>query len=708
MTEKTEKKVHLEETADGFIIIKLGASEERVVVLDDERLSSLSQNLKIAASKKPKGVIIAGPNENMFSAGADINVIQSIKSETDGERLATQGQEIFNEIENLPCPSVAAISGPCVGGACELALACTYRVISNSPKSIFGLPEVKIGILPGFGGTQRLPRLIGLQKSLEIIMEGKTPKAEQARRYGMVDSVCNYSQLIGEAKELILKGRKNKPSRQFLDLLAEKLKFVSNFVASKAKAIAIKKTGGHYPAPLAALDCVIYGLHHGIEAGLKNEARELGRMICTPQCKALTNLFFLTESAKGLGKSAREKVSEVNAIVIGAGVMGAGIAGELAAKGCQVILKDTSAAFVQKGIEQIKKTNLSRRSITEKELAEIMSRVTAATELPMDLSRTNIVIEAVFEELKVKHEVLSDLSRKVSKDAVIASNTSSLPITSVAAPINIPERVAGMHFFNPVNKMPLVEIIRAKDTADSVLVYLAALTSKLGKFPIIVNDVPGFLINRILVPYLNEAAFLLSEGVSVQDIDKAALKFGMPMGPVRLLDEVGLDVAVHVGKTMIEGYGKRMEAPDLAEKLLKLGRKGKKSGSGFYNYADKPEVPEPKLSELLGINTKSSISAEEIQNRLILRLINEAVLCLDEGVAGQPGKDAASQIDLGTVMGIGFPAFRGGLIYHANTLGPTKIVNQLLELENKYGARFRGAPGIMTRAEKGLSFYVAI
>jgi len=701
----------LEFMENGIAILFLGHNEERVVTLTEARMNSIREVLARLRQQKPPGLIIAGPHADMFTAGADITMIKEVKDASVGEKLARLGQQLYDDIESLPFPTVAAISGPCVGGGCEMVLACRNRIISEEKSSSIGLPEVKLGILPGFGGTQRLPRLIGLPKSLDIILSGKVLKPKQALACGLVDKVVKSELLMEKAAQIVSNAEANKPrALSFVDKLVTHNKWIRSFVYKKASKQVANQTKGFYPAPPLALESVIYGLNHGMAAGLLNEATLLGKLIVTPESKSLVNVFFLSEAAKSLGKAARKSVENINSLVIGAGVMGAGIAGLLAKNDASVILKDTSEDSLKRGVEQIKKFFASFKYLGESERSFMLNRIEICSKDSPNMGNVNFVIEAVFEDLNLKRSILSSVAKLVPSDCIIASNTSSLSLSEIAAAVDNPERVVGMHFFNPVEKMPLIEIIRGKKTQDKIVAIVAALAVKIGKFPIIVEDVPGFLVNRILTPYLNEAAFLLSDGYEVKDIDKAATGFGMPMGPCRLLDEVGLDVASHVSEIMLKGYGDRMKGPGHARALLDIGRKGKKSGGGFYDFRDKETSPYPGLREALKISVpaKSSGDKTHITNRLIMSLVNEAVKCLDEGVAGKPGREAAQQVDLGTVMGMGFPPFRGGLLNYANSLGAKQVLNTLLELEKSCGSRMAPAKGIETRASKNLSFYDAV
>lgn len=698
--------LRLELLPSSVAVITMGSPDEKVITLTPARMSALRDALEKLKANPPRGLVIAGAGPDMFTAGADINIIKEVKDPETGAKLAAEGQRVFSEIAALPFTTVAAISGPCVGGGCEMVLACKHRLITDQENSTIGLPETKLGILPGFGGTQRLPRLVGLPKALDIALAGKTLRPKQALACGLVDEIVPYAQLLQRA-EAIAAGASVRT--RALKLTEKLLTFNSlgrSLVRRKAAQSLARQTKGFYPAPPACLDTMIYGLERGISAGLELEARELGRLICTPECKALVSIFFLTEGAKTLGKPARKSVEHLQSIVIGAGTMGAGIAGSLAKMGGSVVLKDTTDQALERGMNHVKGYLAELKYMSESERSFVLNRIETSTRDTNNQGNAKFVIEAIFEDLELKKKVLSDASKTVPQDAIVATNTSSLPVTEIAAAIDLPERVIGMHFFNPVEKMPLVEIIRAKQTNDRSIAIVAALAVKMGKFPIVVNDVPGFLVNRILAPYLTEAAYLVEEGYSVKDIDRAAVSFGMPMGPLRLLDEVGLDVAAHVSEIMIKGYGERMKGPSLAKKLVGAGRLGKKSGGGFYDFGKGKPLPHTEIRTVLGLsNAPRSGESEELQKRLILPLINEAIRCLDEGVAGQPGREAANQIDLGTVMGIGFPPFRGGALYYADSLGPVRIQDALSSLDSRFGARFAPAEGIKARIASGASFH---
>ncbi len=672
--------------------ITLGGAEERAITLTPVRLTSFIEALQEVKGSGVTGLVIRAPSIDSFCVGADISLIQSVTEVERGAALAAEGQGAYDLLEDLPFITVAAIGGPCVGGGCEMVLACTYRIMTDAPSSAIGLPETKLGILPGFGGTYRMPRVVGLPKALDIILAGKTLKAQQAYKASLVDEVVSSDTLFARAEE-IARGQKP-PKRKkvrLMDRILSSNPVGRSIVKKQAKRALLKQTKGFYPAPVSALDVTVEGLGRNRENSLAVEAEALGKLIITPESKALVHLFFLTEAAKGLGKAARKEISDLHALVIGAGTMGAGIAGSLAKSNHQVIVKDTSDASLQRGKDHTTKELGKLRHLSSFERAAILNRIDWLQFASPTMNRVGVVIEAVFEDMNLKKQIFADIAGRVHPDSILASNTSSLSVTEMASAVPNPERFIGMHFFNPVEKMPLVEIIRGERTSEGTIAKVAALTTEIGKFPIVVRDVPGFLINRILIPYLNEAVYLMMEGFSIEEIDRAALAFGMPMGPVRLLDEVGLDVAAHVSKIMVNGYGERMAVPDFAEKLVALDRKGRKNGAGFYTYQGKESTPWGGLAQALDLPSKPKkhLSQQQIADRLILHLVNEAMKCLNEGVAGDDRELAKKQIDLGTVMGIGFPPFRGGVIYHAEREGLDSIRERLVALEGEYGVRYK-------------------
>jgi len=672
--------------------LSLGTDEERAISITPTRLKSFVEAIGEIARSDAEGVVIRAPSSDSFCVGADISLIGSVTDPEIGRQLAAEGQAAFNLLEDLRMTTVAAISGACVGGGCELVLACRYRIITDHPASSIGLPETKLGILPGFGGTVRLPKLVGVPKALDIILAGKSLRPAQAIKAGLVDEVTSVATLLARAEEIargVRQPKRRKKSAQ--DSFFTQTALGRLIVRRKVGATLSKEGARFYPAPKRALNVILSGFTKRREVALKREAEELGLLIVSPESKALVHIFHLTEASKSLGKEFKRQVTDSPALVVGAGIMGAGIAGIMARNEHPVIVKDTSEDALQRGKDHVTKELSTLRYLSSFERAAIASKIDWLTTKSSTEERTKFVIEAVFEDMKLKKKILSDLATRVGPDCVLASNTSSLPVSEIAEGIALPERVIGMHFFNPVEKMPLVEIIRGTHTSDHCVALISALSLQLGKFPIVVRDVPGFLVNRILIPYLNEAMFLLGEGYSEEAIDRAAIDFGMPMGPIRLLDEVGLDVAFHVSKIMTAGYGERMTPPAYAEKLLAANRKGRKSGAGFYNYKGKEWSPWNDLKSCLSLppSPSKALSSTELADRLILHLVNEALKCLAEGVAGDDHDAAKKQIDLGTVMGIGFPAFRGGVIYYAEKHGLDQARQKLSTLYGQFGLRYQ-------------------
>lgn len=707
------------EQKDGIGIIRLGggtadAAVDKVPVLNAPRMEQLKAILvQVRSNTSLKGLVIIGSAGGAFCAGADLNALNGVSDAKHGEKLAKQGQDIFEIIERLPITTVAAISGPCVGGGCELVLSCNYRIATGSSATRIGLPEINLGILPGFGGTQRLPRLIGLPAALDIILAGKVIAAKQARKVGLVDEVIggegdSFAEL--EKTALKIAAGQHKPQRKGISISDRLLTFTGigrNIVAGQSKKQIWKATKGNYPAPTRALDIAILGLSKGTQAGYAEEAVALGELAVTSVAKSLIHVFFLTEAAKKLGRGAKDELKDLSVAVIGAGVMGQGIASSFLHKGVTVELVDPAAPALEKARQHIKDGIDKRRSMSEEQKAKCMSQLLLRSDVSQ-VKSANFFIEAATENGELKQKIFAGIEAIASDTAFIASNTSSIPITDLSSGLKRPERFIGMHFFNPVEKMPLVEIIRGRNTNERSLIATAALTSRLGKHPVVVEDVSGFLVNRTLTPYLVEAAILLSEGYSETDIDKAATDFGMPMGPIRLLDEVGLDVVSKVSDIIEKAYGERMKGPHYAEILVQKGRLGRKSGAGFYQYQGKDHQLDPALSEMLNLPEGNALAVTDrgfIRDRLIMRLVNEAVLCLDEGVAGNPGAEAAGQVDLASVMGIGFPPFRGGIIFYAESLGAKAIYAKLMELADAHGSRFMPSAGIKSRAEKGGGFY---
>ena len=659
-------------------------------------------------------------------AGADINELKSIETKEDFEKAVKEGQNILNALEDLPVPVIAAIHGACAGGGCELALACDYRIASEALETKIGLPETKLGLIPGFGGCVRLPKLVGLQSALDVILAGKMLPAKKAFKIGLVDRIVHpailEAQALKMAGELIAKGskkpKKSFKARGFINKFLES-PLGSFLVFSQAGKMTLKKTHGHYPALLAAMDVIkkTAGMVHRDQA-MGIERKAFCKVAVTDVSKNLINLFFMMERVKkktgleSLGENSGQgdfhpgdfKVSHLG--VLGAGTMGGGIAHVAADKGFFVRLKDVNQKALARGFESARKIwdkNVKSRRMTHYELNEKMGRISGGLDYS-GFKKADVVVEAIVEDMGVKKKMIQETIPCLKEDCIFTTNTSSLSVTEMSKAHPKPENFVGMHFFNPVHKMPLVEVIRGSDSGDRATFTVFQLAKKMGKIPVVVRDTPGFLVNRLLVPYMMEAVFYLQEGSSVERVDGIFVKkFGMPMGPFELMDSVGLDVCVKVSGIFKESLGERIHIPELLLKLEKTDRLGQKNNKGFYKYEKgrKTEVDSLIYSDLNLSDPTNSLGEEEIVGRAMYNMVNEASLVLFE----EKVVHCAEDLDLAMIMGTGFPPFRGGLLRWADKVGVDKIVSALRGFTTKYGKRFEPVSPLVQMAEnKGLFF----
>ena len=623
-------------------------------------------------SKNCKGVIIYSEKPGCFLAGMDIKVIDSLKTVADAASGAEKGQFLFNRLEDLKAPKVVCVDGVCLGGGLEMALACDYILASDSKKTKLGLPEVMLGFIPGFGGTYRLPKKIGLPQSLDLILAGKSVSGKKGKKLGLVSEVYPALRLLEMAKQWIInpKEKKSSLSDNLQDLAVDN--FISRkLIFQKARESVLKKTKGFYQAPLKILDVMESGSWKSRKAYLSSESNAFGELSQSAQSKALQHIYFLNETAKKKFKSA-ENIKQVNiGGVVGAGTMGGGIAWLFASNDQRPYMKDLAAAGLELGLKQSSENfrkALKRKRLTQYDF-ERKQRSIIPTLTYDGFKKVDLVVEAVVEKMEVKKAVFADLENHVSSDCLLTSNTSSLSIEQMATSLKDSSRFAGLHFFNPVHRMPLVEIITHSGCDEKTIQSLYKWALKVKKTPIIVKDGPGFLVNRILVPWLNESLYLLEEGVSMNDVDQAALNFGMPMGPCRLIDEIGFDVMEKVGGIIYEGLGERLKPSELGKKITNTGLLGKKGGQGFYQYDEKGKVVGPtEQIQLLLNSSKKKMDESELQMRMFLPMINEASYLLQEGITDDPGT-----VDLGLIFGIGFPPFRGGLLRYADSEGSKRI-----------------------------------
>lgn len=682
---------------DGIVTVWFDQPGKSVNSVTQQLLAELTDVVTALERQTPRGVIFASAKSHSFIVGADLFEIRGMDAPRVTQFLA-DGQALYGRIAKLPAPTVAAINGDCLGGGMELALSCDWRVAADDGSISVGLPEVKIGIIPGWGGTSRLPRLIGLPKALPLLLTGKTLPPKKARKLGILDETVRPEALLAAAKRLVLSGKPHRKLALMDRVLASRLP--RNRILSTARAKTLAMTHGNYPAPLKILEITRANYDSGLAAGLDAERNALRDLMGTDSSHNLMRLFFLRQTAKrSLNKQlAAAPVEAKYAAVIGGGTMGAGIVHALVRAGVQVRLVEVDAKAASAALGRVRRMldeDVSSARLIPLEARHAFNRVCATSDW-IGLRLADVVIEAVAETMDVKREVFAKLDRLTRPDAILASNTSSLSVAEMAEATSRPNRVVGMHFFNPVPKMPLVEVVRTAHSDDASLATAAALAARLGKTPVPVADSPGFLVNRVLIPYLAEALVMAQEGAGFESVDQALKQWGMPMGPFELLDEIGLDIAAHVIRSLGQWMQPPLVLPDVVGDALKRGWLGKKSGRGFYLYGDKRKSKKPavnqEFAELLRAggapskNTSDAITSEETQWRLVLPMVNEAARLLDEGVI-----ESAELVDLATVLGLGFAPFRGGLARFADAVGTEWIVSRLEDFAARHGPRFAPA-----------------
>ena len=690
--------------ADGIALLTFDRPNSSANVFDVPALEELDAHLA-TLEKRPdlKGVVLISAKAKIFMAGADLNAFaKNLTTESRGHTIDL-GHRIFTRLERLPITTVAAINGICLGGGCELVLACDWRVASMDKSTKIGLPETQLGILPAWGGSVRLPRLIGLPAALNVILAGKQLAAIPAQKAGLVDDVAHNEYLLAAAKKFVAKGKRPTPSAKGLINSA----LGRPIVAMKARKDVLAKTRGHYPAPLKALEVCLAAFGKPLGHGLALERAALLELVATTECRSLMGIFFLQERAKKLkapgAEGAGRKVGTV--AVVGAGVMGAGIAQWTAARGHPVILKDIAPEMLAKGLkaaEKIFRDAAKRRVFTEAEATAAFDRITAvAVDVP--LTNVDLVIEAAVEKLELKQKIFRQLEAHSGAHTVLATNTSALSIDSIAAGLADPGRVVGIHFFNPVHRMQLVEIVQGPRTSPAALDTALQFVKSIGKLPVLVKDSPGFLVNRILLPYMVESVRLFYEGCDALQLDRLMLNFGMPMGPLRLSDEVGLDVAQHVATDLQNRLPKPVPINDTLEKMIAKGWLGKKNGTGFYVFPKEKGAKEEPNRDVGFLQTagKGQDQADAtLVDRMVLVMINEAARVLEEGVVGAP-----EDVDFGMIFGTGWAPFRGGPLRYADTLGSTEIVKRLDRLTADVAPHFEPCAKLREMAKTNAKFY---
>lgn len=711
------------DTDDGVALVLLDRAGESMNTIGPEIYEDLTAVIdRIESDPSIKAVVLGSAKQGNFLAGADIRFLETLTDPAEAAAAIRVLHALFARIEALHTvhgkPVVMAIDGACLGGGLELALTGSMRIATGSSKTQLGQPEVQLGVLPAGGGTQRLPRLVGIAAALDMILTGRSLRPYRAHKIGLVDEIVPHEVLYDVARRRALDAighlddSEGSGVKEFLapthlqELALEQNPVGRRVLFRRAEEAMLAKTKGLYPAPKRALEAVKIGIDDGPEAGYEAEAEFFGELVTSPESKALRSIFFasrMMKHASGIAGFAEPKpVAKVG--VLGGGLMGAGITSvSVLRAGATVRVKEVDEPGVQRVLAHVSKnvaSQVKRRRLRPFEGEQAMNKLTGTTDWS-GFANADLVIEAVFESLDLKQALLAEVEAVTAEGTVFASNTSSLPISEIAANATRPEAVLGMHYFSPVEKMPLLEVIVTEDTADWATVTAVAFGKRQGKTVIVVKDGPGFYTTRILVPYMNEAFHVLADGASVEDIDSAMTAWGFPVGPVLLSDEVGIDVGAHISQVMLHAFGERMAGPEMAARLVDDDRMGRKNGRGFYRYDDKGKRGgvDETVYQALGIGPRRVIPESEIQQRISLAMVNEAARCLEEGIL-----QSALDGDIGAVMGLGFPPFRGGPFWWVDHVGIAEIVDRLDALTERHGMRFEPAEILRTHAESRQTF----
>jgi len=675
MTTNNYKNWNVRRDDDGIHWLEIDKEKSSTNVLSKDVLLELEQELEVIKNNLPKGVVFLSAKESGFIAGADINEFTTFETEQDALTAILRGHKIMNAIEDLKCPTVALIHGHCLGGGLELALACDFRIAEDDSKTRLGLPEVLLGIHPGFGGSLRMIRAAGPMNGMTAMLTGKSYIAKVAKRMGIIDYAVPKRHFLSAAKSVALKNKK-RSSKKWLNT-AINYKYIRPLVAKIfEKNVAKKASRVHYPAPYALIDLWV-SYYDNPKKMLEEEAKSIAKLLVGKTAQNLVRVFKLREQLKSSGS--KVKFSPKHIHVIGGGIMGGDIAIWCALKGFNVTIQDQNHETLARVIQRAYKL-YKRRLKNPRLIQQALDRL-IPDDKGISLPQADIVIEAIFEDLDAKQNLYKEIEPKMKEGAILATNTSSIPIEKLSTVLKAPDRLVGLHFFNPVAMMPLVEIVKTSKTDEDVYTKAASFAKMIDRLPLIVNSSPGFLVNRILMPYLMEAVIMLDEGIPAQSIDKAALEFGMPMGPIELADTVGLDICLHVAKNLSESM--TISVPSSLSTKVEKKLLGKKTGQGFYTF-QKGKIVKEKLDKSIEIPSN-------ISERLILILVNEAISCLREGVV-----ETKDMVDAGIIFGTGFAPFRGGPIHYTNSRGHDQLLKKLEQLQHTFGDRFKPDDGWST------------
>jgi 3-hydroxyacyl-CoA dehydrogenase/enoyl-CoA hydratase/3-hydroxybutyryl-CoA epimerase len=698
---------------DGVAVVTLNDEAEAYTTITQRFGEELRDAFdRIARDTYVRAAVLVSGKPDSFVVGANIDMVREIPLASEATRLCSLLAGALAKMHAGEKPAVAAVHGPALGGGFEIALACHALVVTDDPRTVLGLPEVQLGLLPAANGLLRIAERAGAEVAIELGLTGKNLRPRKAWAMRLVDEVCPHALLVDvavrRARDLAEGRRPRRPAppvEALCRLVLEKNPAGRALLFKKARAEARKKTHGHYPAADRILDVLERFCSHGFEEAAALEANAFGELVVSETAHRLIDIFKAKTALKkdrGVDDQSATPAPVESVGVLGAGLMGSGIAYVTALAGVPVRMKEKDDLALGRGLRAVRdlvEGRVARHHITAMDRDQILARLTGTTRVD-GFHRADVVIEAVFEDLALKRRVLAEVEAVASPTCIFASNTSSIPIREIAKGSKRPENVIGMHYFSPVHKMPLLEVIRHERTAPGVVATCVALGKRQGKTVIVVNDGPGFYTSRILAPYLNEAAQLLVEGVPVEAIDRALVDWGFPVGPLQLMDEVGIDVAAHVGPILAEALGPRLSAPPVMARLVADDRKGKKNGRGFYRYAGKKGEADPEIYRLLGAPPITKLASDEIQMRCALRMVNEALLCLEQRIV-RSARDA----DVGAIFGLGFPPFRGGPTRYVDALGADEILRRLRSYEDIMGARWEPAPllGELARSGKKLN-----